>query len=68
MGLEQLYTEKHPSVRQAKQELQQLQTNLDAEVVAAVDSNAVTLNSTQAQLLKNYTLAAVNLAVADAGE
>lgn len=68
VGLEQLYTEKHPSVRQAKQELQQLQTNLDAEVVAAVDSNAVTLNSTQAQLLKNYTLAAVNLAVADAGE
>ena len=48
--------------------MQQLQTNLDAEVVAAVDSNAVTLNSTQAQLLKNYTLAAVNLAVADAGE
>ena len=36
--------------------------------MAAVDSNAVTLNSTQAQLLKNYTLAAVNLAVADAGE
>ena len=68
VGLEQLYTEKHPSVRQAKQELQQLQTNLDAEVVAAVDSNAVTLNSTQAQLLKNYTLAAVNLAIADAGE
>ena len=68
VGLEQLYTEKHPSVRQAKQELQQLQTNLDAEVVAAVDSNAVTLNSTQAQLLKNYTLAAVNLAVAEAGE
>jgi len=68
VGLEQLYTEKHPSVRQAKQELQELQTNLDAEVAAAVDSNAVTLNSTQAQLLKNYTLAAVNLAVADAGE
>lgn len=68
VGLEQLYTEKHPSVRQAKQELQQLQTNLDAEVAVAVDSNAVTLNSTQAQLLKDYTLAAVNLAVADAGE
>ena len=68
VGLEQLYTEKHPSVRQAKQELQQLQTNLDAEVAAAVDSNAVTLNSTQAQLLKDYTLAAVNLAIADAGE
>ena len=68
VGLEQLYTEKHPSIRQAKQELQQLQTNLDTEVAAAVDSNAVTLNSTQAQLLKSYTLAAVNLAVADAGE
>ena len=68
VGLEQRYTEKHPSVQQAKEELQQLQTSLNGEVVASVDSNSVTLNSTQAELLKNYTLAAVNLAVAEAGE
>lgn len=68
VGLEQRYTEKHPSVQQAKEELQQLQTSLKGEVVASVDSNSVTLNSTQAELLKNYTLAAVNLAVAEAGE
>lgn len=68
VGLEQRYTEKHPSVQQAKEELQQLQTSLNGEVAASVDSNSVTLNSTQAELLKNYTLAAVNLAVAEAGE
>ena len=68
VGLEQRYTEKHPSVQQAKEELQQLQTSLNGEVVASVDSNSVTLNSTQAELLKKYTLAAVNLAVAEAGE
>jgi len=68
VGLEQRYTEKHPSVQQAKEELQQLQTSLNGEVAASVDSNSVTLNSTQAELLKKYTLAAVNLAVAEAGE
>ena len=68
VGLEQRYTEKHPSVQQAKEELQQLQTSLNSEVAASVDSNSVTLNSTQAELLKKYTLAAVNLAVTEAGE
>lgn len=68
VGLEQRYTEKHPSVQQAKEELQQLQTSLNGEVAASVDSNSVTLNSTQAELLKSYTLAAVNLAVAETGE
>lgn len=68
VGLEQRYTEKHPIVQQAKEELQQLQTSLNGEVAASVDSNSVTLNSTQAELLKKYTLAAVNLAVAEAGE
>lgn len=68
VGLEQRYTEKHPSVQQAKEELQQLQTSLNGEVATSVDSNSVTLNSTQSELLKNYTLAAVNLAVAEAGE
>jgi len=68
VGLEQRYTEKHPSVQQAKEELQQLQTSLNGEVAASVDSNSVTLNSTQAELLKKYTLASVNLAVAEAGE
>lgn len=68
VGLEQRYTEKHPSVQQAKNELRQLQESLNAEVVASVDSNAATLNPAYSELLKNQALAAVHLAVAEAGE
>ena len=68
VGLEQRYTDQHPSVQQTRRELQQLQSSLDAEVVATVDSNATTLNPTQAELLKQQALASVNLAVANASE
>lgn len=66
VGFEQRYTDKHPSVQQAKSELQQLQESLKAEVVASVDSNAATLNPTQSELLKKYALAAVKSSVAAA--
>ena len=68
VGLEQKYTELHPSVQQARKELEQLQSSLDAEVLATVESNATTLNPTQSQLLSKGALAAVNLAVATASE
>ena len=68
VGLEQKYTDLHPSVQQARKELEQLQSSLDAEVLATVESNATTLNPTQSQLLSNRALAAVNLAVATASE
>ena len=68
VGLEQRYTDKHPSVQQAKSELHQLQDSLDVEVMASVDSNATTLNPAHSELLKNQALAAVHLAVAEAGE
>lgn len=68
VGLEQNYTDLHPSVQRAKKELEQLQNSLDAEVRATVESNATTLNPTQSQLLSNRALAAVNLAVATASE
>ena len=68
VGLEQRYTDKHPSVQQARNELQQLQESLNAEVVASVDSNATTLNPAYSELLKEQALAAVHLAVAEAGE
>ena len=68
VGLEQRYTDQHPSVQQAQQELEQLHASLDAEVEATVDSNAATLNPTQSELLKSQALAAVNLAVANASE
>ena len=68
VGLEQNYTDLHPSVQRAKKELEQLQNSLDAEVRATVESDATTLNPTQSQLLSNRALAAVNLAVATASE
>ena len=68
MGLEQNYTDLHPSVQRARKELEQLQSSLNAEVAASVDSNAATLNPTQSQLLSSRALAAVNLAVATASE
>ena len=68
VGLEQNYTDLHPSVQQARKELEQLQNLLSAEVIASVESNATTLNPTQSQLLSNRALAAVNLAVAAASE
>jgi len=66
VGLRQNYTEKHPSVQRAVEELHQLENSLHAEVVASVDSNAVTLNPTQSELLKQQALAAVGLAVSKA--
>lgn len=68
VGLEQNYTDLHPSVQRAKKELEQLQNSLDAEVRATVESDATSLNPTQSQLLSNRALAAVNLAVATASE
>ena len=64
VGFEQRYTDKHPSVQQAKSELQQLQESLNAEVIASVDSNAATLNPTQSELLRSHALAAVKSSVA----
>ena len=68
VGLEQNYTDLHPSVQQARRELEQLQTSLHDEVVSSVESDAATLNPTQSQLLSNRALAAVNLAVSVASE
>ena len=66
VGLRQNYTEKHPSVQRAVEELHQLENSLQSEVIASVDSNAVTLNPTQSELLKQQALAAVGLTVSKA--
>lgn len=68
VGLEQNYTAQHPSVQRARNELQKLQDSLRKEVVATVDSNTVTLNPTQSELLKRQALAAVGLAVSNASK
>lgn len=68
VGLEQNYTDLHPSIQQARKELEQLQMLLNSEVIASVESNATTLNPTQSELLSSRALAEVNLAVANASE
>ena len=67
-GLEQNYTELHPSVQKAQKELEQLQSSLNAEVISSVDSGETTLNPTHSELSKEQALASVNLAVAEASE
>jgi len=68
VGLRQNYTEKHPSLQKALGELHQLENSLHSEVVATVDSNAVTLNPAQAEILKKQVLAAVDLSVTKASK
>ena len=67
-GLEQNYTELHPSVQKAQKDLEQLRASLNAEVISSVDSGATTLNPTHSELSKERALASVHLAVAQASE
>lgn len=66
VGLRQHYTDNHPSVIAAQQQLSELQQSLSNEVSAAVDSNAATLNPTQSELLKNQALAQAQSSAASA--
>lgn len=51
VGLEQRYTEEHPDVIQAKQELVELKRSLDREIQSAVNSKSATLTPVQGNLL-----------------
>lgn len=51
VGLEQRYTEEHPDVIQAKQELAELKRSLDREIQSAVNSKSATLTPIQGNLL-----------------
>ena len=51
VGLEQRYTEEHPDVIQAKQELAELKKSLDREIQSAVNSKSATLTPVQGNLL-----------------
>ena len=57
VGLEQKYTENHPSVIAAQDQLSKLQQSLANEVNAVVSSNATSLNPAQAELLKTQAQA-----------
>lgn len=51
VGLQQRYTEEHPDVIQAKQELTELKRSLDREIQSAVNSKSATLTPVQGNLL-----------------
>ena len=66
VGLRQQYTDNHPAVIAAQEELNELQRSLSNEVSAAVDSNAATLNPAQSELLKSQALAQAQSSAASA--
>lgn len=66
VGLRQHYTDNHPAVIAAQQQLYELQQSLSQEVSAAVDSNAATLNPAQSELLKSQALAQAQSSAASA--
>lgn len=51
VGLQQRYTEEHPDVIQARQELDELKKSLDREIQSAVNSKSATLTPVQGNLL-----------------
>lgn len=67
-GLRQKYTDNHPSVIAAQQQLSQLQSDLANEVSSVVDSGAASLNSAQMELVKNQAVAEATIGAAKASE
>ena len=68
VGLRQKYTENHPDVIAAKNQLAQLQQALTDEVGAVVGSNAASLNTAQMEILKNQAVAQAEASAASASE
>ena len=67
-GLRQQYTDRHPSVITAQQQLSQLQSDLANEVSTVVDSNSASLNTAQMELVKNQAVAEATIGAAKASE
>ena len=68
VGLREQYTDEHPSVIQARKQLNSLNQALINEVNAAVDSSAASLNTAYAELLKNQAVAEAQVSAASASE
>ncbi len=68
VGMEQKYTDRHPSVVAAKEQLAALQDKLREEVAAVVSSNATSMNPAQAKLVENKAQAEASIATAKASE
>ena len=68
VGLRQKFTEEHPDVKAAEEQLKELNNSLVNEVNAIVSSNAASINSVQMNLLQSQAVASAKLAAASASE
>lgn len=66
VGLQQQFTDEHPDVIRAKEELNSLEKSLANEIAKAVNSQSVTLSPVQAGLLKDKISTEVQLSVNNA--
>lgn len=66
--LEQKYTDNHPDLISAKEQLESLKGSLTREVADAVAAGTASMNPTQAALIQAQAMAQVDMAVADASE
>lgn len=66
VGLQQQFTDEHPDVIKAKEELNSLEKSLSDEITKAVNSQSVTLSPVQASLLKDKIGTEVQISVNNA--
>lgn len=66
VGLQQQFTDEHPDVIKAKEELDSLEKSLSDEIAKAVNSQSVTLSPVQASLLKDKISTEVQISVNNA--
>lgn len=63
VGLQQQFTDEHPDVIKAKEELNSLEKSLSDEIAKAVNSQSVTLSPVQSNLLKDKISTEVQISV-----
>lgn len=63
VGLQQQFTDEHPDVIRAKEELNSLEKSLSDEIAKAVNSQSVTLSPVQSNLLKDKISTEVQISV-----
>ena len=66
LGLQQQFTDEHPDVIKAKEELNSLERSLSDEIAKAVNSQSVTLSPVQSNLLKDKISTEVQISVNNA--
>lgn len=66
VGLQQQFTDEHPDVIKAKEELNTLERSLSDEIAKAVNSQSVTLSPVQSNLLKDKISTEVQISVNNA--